>query len=198
MVYLCFVKSRILILLVVLFSLPGRIFADDNFNATPYSTIYTHLHYLQNNEYDPRTSSKAFNLKNTQEAEKMAVQLRQILDGKGIFIKLENVPDNPGYSDTVKHRAVYILNSRLPQVYLEKKGDKWYYSQETVDAIPDLYNIVYPFGATVWVKLFPYKSGQTILKLHYWQWIGLACILGIFVAAYFLSRLLSCLLYTSD
>lgn len=168
--------------------------ADDNFNSTPYSTIFTHLHYLQANEYDPRTASKAFDIDNPQEAEKMAIELRQILDGKGIFIKLDNVPDDPNYIDSTKRKAVYILNNRLPQVYLEKRGEKWYYSRETVDAIPTLYKLVYPFGATVWVKLFPYKSGQTILKLHYWQWIGIACILSVFLAVYFLGKFIAFLL----
>jgi MscS family membrane protein len=165
--------------------------AQENFNETPYSTVYTHFHYLQNQEYDPRTAAKAFNVKSRKEGEKLAVQLKQILDGKGIFIKLENVPDVADYTDSARHKAVYVLNNKLPQIYLEKKGGKWFYSKETVEAIPRLYKIVYPFGSAIWVKLFPYKSGHTFLKLHYWQWIGLACILALFFAMYFISRFFS-------
>jgi MscS family membrane protein len=189
--YLWQVKLRFFITVLALFSFLGRIKADDNFNGTPYSTIYTHLHYLQNADYDPRTSAKAFNVKSRAEAEKLAIQLKQILDGKGIFVKLETVPDNPNYTDSSRKQQVYILNGKLPQVYLEKKGAKWFYSRETVAAIPGLYKLVYPFGATIWVKMFPYKSGKTFLKLHYWQWIGLAGILAIFFTSYFLFRLLS-------
>ncbi len=165
--------------------------SEDNFNSSPYSTIYTHIHYLQNEEYDLKTAAKAFNSKNIKEAEHNAVQLKQILDGKGIFIKLNDIPDKVDYYDTLRKRSVYVLNSRLPQVYLEKVGDNWYYSKETVDAIPRLHKMVYPFGSAVWVKLFPYQSGKTFLKLHYWQWIGLAAIILIFLGTYFISRQIS-------
>ncbi|MDB5227875.1 MAG: MscS Mechanosensitive ion channel [Bacteroidota bacterium] len=124
----------------------------------------------------------------------MAIQLKQILDGKGIFIKLATVPDDSNYSDSSMHKPVYILNNKVPQIYLEKKGTKWFYSRETVEAIPFLYKLVYPFGSAVWVKLLPFKSGQTFLKLHYWQWLGFACIIGIFLLFYFLSRYSSYLL----
>lgn len=192
--YLCRVRFKKIILFAVILFFFGKIKGDDNFNRTPYSTIYTHLHYLQASEYDPITSSKAFNLKDKKKAQKLAIQLKQILDGKGIFIKLATVPDDPNYSDSSMHKPVYILNNKLSQIYLEKKGNKWFYSRETVDAIPFLYKLVYPFGSGVWVKLFPYKSGQTFLKLHYWQWVGFACIIGIFLLFYFLSRYLSYLI----
>ncbi len=184
-------KNGILILLFVLCYGQSNVYADDSFNGSPYSTVYTHLHYLQTNEYDPRTSSRAFNIKNTREAERLSIQLKQIFDGKGIFIKLENVPDNPDFVDSTKRRMVYILHPKLPQVYLQKIGGKWYYSKETIEAIPGLYKDVYPFGSVIWVKLFPYQSEHTFLKLHYWQWIGFTCILGIFFIAYFLIRFIS-------
>ena len=192
--YLCSVKIRFFIVTAIFLTFFGRINADDNFNASPYSAIYTHMHYLQNTEYDPKISAKAFDIKDTKEAEKLAIQLKQILDGKGIFIKMSAVPDKSDYIDSTIHKSVYIINNNYPEVYLEKQGERWFYSKETVDAIPKLYKMVYPFGSGFWVKLLPYKSGQTFLKLHYWQWLGFVCILGIFLITYFFIRLLSFLI----
>ncbi|MBK9328352.1 MAG: mechanosensitive ion channel [Sphingobacteriales bacterium] len=149
---------------------------------------------MQNEEYDLKTSAKAFNTKNIKEAEHNAVQLKQILDGKGIFIKLNDIPDKPDYFDTVSKKAIYVLNNRLPQVYLEKVGNNWYYSKETVNAIPWLHKLIYPFGSAVWVKLFPYQAGKTFLKLHYWQWIGFAGIVLIFLITFFISRFIAYLI----
>jgi MscS family membrane protein len=41
---------------------------------------------------------------------------------------------------------VYVIDKRYPQIYLEKEGENWYYSQETENSIDMLHSQVYPFG----------------------------------------------------
>lgn len=163
-------------------------------NETPFSTVSMHLKNLKDGEYNVSKSAKAFKLKSTKESERNAVQLKQILDGKGIIIKLNDIPDIPDYVDSSSRKSIYVLSSKLPQVYLEKIGNNWYYSEETVNAIPKLHKLVYPFGSGLWVKLFPYKSGETFLQLYYWQWIGFAGIIIAFILTYLISKFISFLL----
>jgi MscS family membrane protein len=173
--------------------LPFGVFAQNSANETPYSTVYMHLHYLQSNDYNISKSAKAFDL-NSKEAQRSALQLKQILDGKGIVIDLNKIPDNADYVDSVQQKQVYVLSNKLPQIYLEKQGKKWYYSKETTELIPRLHKLVYPFGSAIWVQLLPYKSDSTFLKLYYWQWLGFFSICLAFIVSYYITRFLSYLI----
>lgn len=176
------------LLVFLFFSLSYPVFGADSFNESPYSTVYSHIHYLQAEEYDPAIAAKAFKIKDQKTAQGLAIQLKQVLDGKGIFIQLDRIPQDPAYSDSLTRTHKYVLHARLPEVYLERAGGNWYYSDETVKAIPELYKQVFPFGSAFWPKWFPYKSNKTILGLHPWQWGGMSIILGSFILVYFIFR----------
>ena len=164
------------------------IFGADSFNESPYNTVYSHIHYLQSDEYNPDIAAKAFLVNDDKEAINLAIQLKQILDGKGIFIQLDKIPQNPDYIDSASHTNKYVLYAKLPSVYLEKSGDKWYYSEETVKAIPGLHKQVFPFGSAFWTKWFSYKSNKLIMGFHPWQWAGMSILLGSFIILFFLFR----------
>ena len=81
--------NSILCLISVLMSVSGR--AQDTLEyslATPYNTVLTHLKYLQEDSYHPSIAAKVFNPNEVepQEAEILAIKLKQVLDGQGIFI----------------------------------------------------------------------------------------------------------------
>jgi MscS family membrane protein len=61
----------------------------------------------------------------------------------------------------------------MPEVYLEKTNGKWYYSQETVERIPELHKKVYPFGADILLNLLPKMGQSEILGMALWQYFGL-------------------------
>jgi MscS family membrane protein len=83
---------------------------------------------------------------------------------------------------------VFFLNDKLPNVYIEKINNKWFYSQTTVDAIPYLHKQVFPFGSNIWAKYFPYKKNEKILKFYIWQWIGIGIITAVFLFCIFLLK----------
>ncbi|MCB0584194.1 MAG: mechanosensitive ion channel family protein, partial [Phaeodactylibacter sp.] len=77
-------------------------------------------------------------------------------------------------------------------VYLERYGGKWYYSEETVELIPELHKDVYPFGADLLLNLLPKFGQREVLGMALWQYIGLLAILIMAVLVHLaLSRLLN-------
>ena len=56
--------------------------------SNPNATIYTHLYFLQSDSYQPEKAAKTILPNTTLDAEKAVIKLKQILDGKGLFVRL--------------------------------------------------------------------------------------------------------------
>jgi MscS family membrane protein len=69
--------------------------------------------------------------------EKTAIQLKQVLDAKGLFIDFDLLSTDPEYVNE-SGEAKQILHKRMPVVYLQKVGDNWLFSEQTVRAVPGL------------------------------------------------------------
>jgi MscS family membrane protein len=144
--------------------------------SNPNATIQTHLYFLQNNTYQPEKSAKTiYGLPKKQAIEK-AIKLKKILDGKGLFIDLNKVPNNPNYSDSIGYINVYkyvIFPLRMPEISVEKINGKWYYSQETVAQIDAIYNQVFPWYVHKLQKLIPVSGYKRIFGIELWQIAGI-------------------------
>ena len=114
--------------------------------SNPNATLNTHLYFLQEDSYQPKKAAKTIFGIEEKKAIKKAIKIKQILDGKGLFVDFNKVPVNANYKDSIGNSAYsrYIMfPNRLPEIYLEKTNEKWYYSAETVAKIDAIYNNVY-------------------------------------------------------
>ncbi len=155
--------------------------------TNPYNTILTHLHYLQTDTYHPDRAAQTFNIQDSLEARQLAIKLKQIYDGLGLYVNLSKIPQDPNYIDSSSMASTFTpFPKELPQVYLEKSNDKWYYADQTVQSIPHLHKRVFPFGSDILVNLIPYKNQQRFLGLALWQYVGLILLLAILFLLQFL------------
>ena len=173
-------KQRFLLILFVFcaFQLTAQPDIDSVNLSSPYHTIQTHLWFLQANEhYDAEKASQVFSNK-VANKEKKAIQLKQILDGKGLRVAMSQLPRDNDYRDSLAKEHIYVIYpGTLPEIYLEKKGEEWFYSDETVRAIARLHRSVYPFGTDWLVNLMPYSDRYQLFGLHVWQYIGIGILL---------------------
>jgi len=158
---------------------------------SPYATVYTHLHFLQADSYQPQLAAKTiYGLKGKQ-AEQKAIKLKKILDGRGLFVNIDKLPKNPNYKDTTrvsKAQVYYLFPNKMPEIFLEKVGDSWYYSEQTVSQINKMYNQVFPWGSTFIKGLIPDSMHKTILGIEFWQIVGLAILIAIGVFLFHLFK----------
>jgi MscS family membrane protein len=70
--------------------------------------------------------------------EKTAIQLKQVLDAKGLYIDFDALSTDPDFLNEAGV-AKQTLHKQLPVVYLNKVGEVWQFSGETVGAVPGLY-----------------------------------------------------------
>ncbi len=153
--------------------------------ATPYHSLGYYQYYMSPDHYQGQKFSRLFP-KNTVNSSELALQLKQILDGRGLKLQLSDVPTDSFYVDSLARKNIYIL---FPNVYkeiyleLDRETQRWRFSPETVRAIPRLHKKVYPLGTDLLIRILPAFGDDKILGLHVWQYLG---ILIVSLAAYLL------------
>lgn len=157
--------------------------------SSPYQTVYTHLYYLQEDHYKPEVAARTFSLRDRslEEAEDLAIKLKQILDGEGIYIDMDLLPRKSDYVDSLSQQYKYVLSRQLPDIYLVRKENvRWLYSEKTAERIPEIYQNVFPFGTHKLLDWLPRLGQKRIMGLHLWQYLA---ILILIILAFVVHRL---------
>ena len=153
----------------------------------PYNTVLSHLFYLQEESYRPEIAAQTlYDVADSTQASRLAIKLKQIFDGEGLYVQVRTIPQDADFrQDTLSGKDYYTLfPEQLPEVYLEKIDGRWYYSSETVAAIPSLHKKVYPFGADLLLNLLPQFGHSKVLGLAMWQYLGLLILLAVGLLLY--------------
>jgi len=160
----------------------------------PNSTLYTHIHFLMPDNYDLDKASSTIRGLPKAEAKEKAIKIKKILDGNGLIIDFAKVPTNANYIDTVnfgmrtleqnKHRYV-PFPVRLPKVYIEKVGNRWYYSVETLSDVDALYKKTFPYDLAKLNDKFPQFFQKKILGIYIWKPVFALLFLVICVILYY-------------
>ncbi|NRB61898.1 MAG: mechanosensitive ion channel [Saprospiraceae bacterium] len=166
--------------------------ADQGVDLTlesPYNTVLVHLYYLQPDSYQPDQSARTLaGVQDSARASRLAIQLKQIYDGEGLYVAVNTIPQDPNYIDSLREGNFFVpFPDQYPQIYLEKLNGRWYYSEETVTQIPIIHKAVYPLGADWLLNVLP-SGGRVILGLYPWQYLGLLIVGLIMVILYFITR----------
>jgi len=163
----------------------------------PNATLYTHIYFLMPDSYNVAKASTTIKGLSKKEANAKAIKIKAVLDGMGLVIDFTNVPTNASYLDTVlvstqkiekaQHRyAPFPL--RLPEVYVEKVGNKWYYSKKTIEEIDAIYDRLYP-SQLAWIgQKFPGFFKATFLGVLIWQPIAFVLLMIVSVLLFYILR----------
>lgn len=162
--------------------------------SNPNATVYTHIYFLQNDSYEPKKAAKTiFGLTEDKAIEK-AVKIKRILDGKGLIIDFNVIPNNPDFNDSIGFSANYkyiLFPNRMPQISVEKIGDHWYYSRETLRSLESLYAQVYPWYVQKLHDIIPTFGHKKLFGVEFWQLLALAAILLMAFISFFIFKKLS-------
>ena len=176
-----FISKKIGVLLVFfLYAFVGYSQSIQYSLHSPRRTAETHLQNLHSENFYPKIASRVFRTTGNysqKELSERAIALKRIFDGLGIYVHLEKIPDTPNYQDSLSGKNRYILDKTHPKIYLEKIGRRWYYSQETFELIPALYEQTYPFGTHRFLEITERFSDETYFGLKAWQYVGLLVVL---------------------
>lgn len=144
---------------------------------SPYSATLTFFYNLREDNYDPETAAEVLRTsgQSLEESKRLAIQLKQIFDGNGVYVRINEIPNDPNYIDSLhNNQSRYFFDTRiLPGVYLEKQNGEWKFSAFTVDQIQSLHKETYPYGTDKLLNTLPKLGNEVYLGLHFWQLAGL-------------------------
>jgi MscS family membrane protein len=157
---------------------------------SPYDAVYTHIRYLQDDMYEPEISASSFDISGSSvtEADEIALMLYHIYKSKNLDVKLDNIPDDPNYTDSATGKHRFAPFPQLPDVYLVKKGDKWVYSRETVRKIPELYDSTHIIDMRSFIGGLSDNWKHKFMGLKIWQWLGVAIFIIIGILVYYILK----------
>ena len=159
--------------------------------SNPNSAIYTHLYFLQSDSYEPEKAAASIYGFEGEEAIDIAIKLKKILDGKGLKVDFSKVPTAKMYSDTtgykIGHRYV-LFPYQMPNIYVERVGNSWYYSSETTTKVEELYKSMFPWYIEKLLQIIPEFGHIKLLKIELWQYLGLLIILVVSIVLFFILR----------
>jgi len=158
--------------------------------STPFQVIQNHLLYLQEESYQPEQSARSLHQGDYTQEEliDLTIELKQILDGTGSYVAMDDLPKSAGYYDSLAKKHRYVLFEALPDIYVQKYGNEWRFSNYTVQHIDRIHKEVYPFGTDKLLNLLPKMGSKKYLGLHLWQFFGILLTLTI---AFSLHKLLT-------
>lgn len=124
-----------------------------------------------------------------EERQLVAGQLKSVLDGRGLFVRMDSVPADPEYVDPESRQPAFTpFPIRLPEFHLQRGSDlAWRISGSTVRAAGTLYEATFSWYARRLLDLLPPVVERSFLGFTLWQLIGLAILA---VLAWIAQRLL--------
>ncbi len=148
--------------------------------SNPNATIYTHLYFLGEDNYNVSKAALTIRGVPKKEAEDKVKKLKEIFDGKGLIADFKAIPTDPNFLDTISDdneldRAMnkfVPFPKKLSKVYVVKIGSKWYYSEETVESIDKIYKDTFPWEFQWLKKTFPSLFEKEIKGVQLWKPIG--------------------------
>ncbi len=115
--------------------------------------------------------------------EESAKRLKLVYDALGAFVVMDTISDDPDYVDADRH-AIVVPHRDLPDVVLEKRGDRWLWTKTSLDQIDAYYEDV---GALIKLaaRLPPVFHRVSFLKVRLWQYLALVflVVMGLVVRA---------------
>lgn len=159
--------------------------------SNPNATIYTHLYFLQSDSYHPKKAAKTIQGFSGKAAEEKAIKLKQILDGKGLYVDFSKIPTDPNYNDTIGYVKSYkyvLFPDRMPLISVERVGTQWLYSAETIRNINVLYDEVFPWYVQKIQKFVPNAGHKEIFGLQVWQGVAVLILLALSILLFYLVK----------
>jgi MscS family membrane protein len=145
--------------------------------STPYKSIWTHHYYLQPENYNDSLASIPFepNRRGLINAKDYAVKLKQVLDGNGIYLYMDEVPKKPNYYDSTSNRYKYVLTDTYPDIYLLKREgtDQWVFADASLTAINEAHASTFRFGTGALLNYLPNLGTKKVFGLYMFQYIAI-------------------------
>lgn len=145
--------------------------STENVCKSPEHAIQNLLRNLHADNWDRKKASICL-----EGNERLTLQLKQILDAKGIYIDYKNVPEDENYVNE-KGEARATIDPRIPTVVFEKKGSQWLLSEDSKKVVPRIYSETFSKWVQKLTSNLPAYCFESVLGIQVWQYLLFCCML---------------------
>lgn len=165
-------------IITLVLSFQFAIASDNDLLRSPYQSMHTFLTNSQDDTTNLALARKPFIYSgiSAEEASEVAIQLKQLLDGAGIYIDLETLPKDPNYYDSLSRTYRYVLDTSYPDIYLSKSGGKWIFQKKSIRAIAAAHDKKFILGSERLLDIIPGFGMSKLFGLYVYQYIGILII----------------------
>lgn len=138
--------------------------------ATPRSAADSVFVWTRPGSFDPVKASACMDVPPGEDGGRLALQLKQVLDARGLWVPVPSLPDDPAYTNAEGRAVVVPMPEAFPVMALERAPDgTWRYTRHTLEAVPALYAETFsPIGLWFQSALPPF-SAHRIAGIYLWQ-----------------------------
>jgi len=152
------------------------------------------MYFLQPTSYQPIEAAKTIYGLDEKEAVEAVVKLKRILDGKGLRIDFNRISSDSMFTDTIsfvaQHKLI-LFPERMPLVSLEKYGESWYYSTETIQNLDVLYAEIFPWYIESIQNSIPGAGHKKIFSIEIWQYISFLLLIALAFVVFLIAKQLA-------
>ncbi|MBX2797724.1 MAG: mechanosensitive ion channel family protein [Myxococcales bacterium] len=160
--------------------------------STPRKAADSLFDWLRPDSHDPAKASACMEVPEGADGGALAVQLKQVLDARGLYVPIPSLPDDADFTDEDGAAVVVPLPDELPVLALVRGGDgRWRYARDTLEAVPELYGSTFSVVSLWLQQSLPEPFHQRIGPLYGWQYLyGTVLVLLAWLVALITRRLL--------
>ncbi len=165
--------------------------------ATPYAAVDTLLTWQQPGHTDRGRAAACLDLSREKEPSvgpERARQIKEILDARGLWVVMEKIPKDPATTDAAGRSRYVLFPKRQPEIYVERVGERWLWSAETVALAPRLYHQTFSLDLQALAARLPAWTRERVIGLEIWKIFGILTLIIIAL----LVRLLVVIVTTSQ
>lgn len=155
--------------------------------STPEQAVKTLLKNLQQSNWNRIEAATC-----VQKNEKVAIQIKQIFDAKGIFIDYKKIPNQPDFQNN-NFESIVVLDPKLPDIYLEKIDDSWQISQHSLERVHDIYSDTFSVYVKNILEQLPVQFFEMWVGIQLWQYLLFFIIL---LLSWLVGRIVDKLIYS--
>ncbi len=162
--------------------------------SNPRDATDTLFEWTRTGHYDAKKAAQCMDVPAGENGAQIAVQLKQVLDARALWVPVQSMPKDPDYVDEDGDPVVIPMPDALPILVIERQPDgRWLYSRDTVLAVPDLYANTFSPISQWFQSALPEVFYTRVLGLYLWQMLYAVCLL---LAAFIIGTIVRMLLKT--
>lgn len=159
--------------------------------ANPRSATDSLFAWTRPGQFDPALAATCMDLPADANRARLAVQLKQVLDARGLWVPVPSLSDDPEYRDASGEHRVVPMPDAFPTLVLERLPDgRWVYSRHTMEAVPELYAATFSSLSQWFQSRLPTVFYWRFAGIYLWQVLYGAILLSVAIAVGVMARML--------